>query len=132
MSWLYNKRIPYLPGFLSRYLRVIFSVDLPPSVQIGEGSKFVHNGLGCVINEQAIINKNVFIYQNVTIGGRDNRGVPIIEDDVFVGPGACLLGGITIGRGAVIGANAVVLSDVEPYTTVVGIPARSIPKKDKQ
>jgi len=128
MHKLYCLRIPMLPGFLMRYIRVVYSCELPPQTVIGEGSLFVHNGLGCVINPDAIIGNNVKIYQNVTIGGRNNRGTPVIEDDVFVGPGACILGGVHIKKGATIGANAVCVNNVESFSTVVGIPAKSISK----
>lgn len=123
---MYRNKIPVLPGFISRIIRVIFSCDLSVGTQIGEGTKLVHNGLGCVINPEVIIGNNVRIYQNVSLAGRNNRGVPVIEDDVFIGAGACVLGGVTVGKGASIGANAVVLKDVKPYTTVVGIPAKEI------
>jgi len=131
MHKLYRKRVPVLPGLLMRYIRVIYSCELPPQTVIGEGSLFVHNGLGCVINPSAIIGNNVKIYQNVTIGGRNNRGTPMIEDDVFIGPGACILGVVHIKKGATIGANAVCVNDVEAFSTVVGIPARSLPKSDE-
>ena len=128
MHKLDSKRIPVLPGLLMRYIRVVYACDLPPQTVIGEGSLFIHNGLGCVINPSAVIGKNVRIYQNVSIAGRNNRGAPVIEDDVFIGPGACILGGVRIKKGATIGANAVVIDDVEPYSTVAGIPARQISK----
>lgn len=128
MHKLYCKHTPILPGLLMRYIRVIYSCDLPPQTVIGEGSLFVHNGLGCVINPYAIIGKNVKIYQNVTIAGKLNSGTPIIEDNVFIGPGVCILGGVRVKKGATIGANAVVVKDVEAGSTVVGIPANSINK----
>lgn len=128
MHKLYFRRIPILPGLLIRYIRVIYTCELPPQTLIGEGSLFVHNGLGCVINPNAIIINNVKIYQNVTIGGRNNRGTPVIEGDVFIGPGACILGGIRIKKGATIGANTVCINNVESFSTVVGIPAKNISK----
>ncbi len=123
---LYKKRIPILPGFISRLIRVLFSCDLPYKTEIGEGTVFAHNGLGCVVNEDAKIGKYCKILQNVTIGGRDGRRPPIICDNVLIGAGACVLGDITIGKGAKIGANAVVLKDVPAGATVVGIPAKQI------
>lgn len=130
MHKLYRKRVPVLPGLLMRYIRVIYSCELPPQTVIGEGSLFVHNGLGCVINPSVIIGNNVKIYQNVTIGGRNNTGTPVIEDDVFIGPGACILGGVHIKKGATIGANAVCINNVESFSTVVGIPPRRLPKSE--
>lgn len=94
MHYLYKKKIPFFPGFISRLIRVIYSCELPPSVQIGRNTLFVHNGLGCVIHQDAIIGDNCKIYQNVSIAGRNNRGVPVIKDNVMIGCGACVLGGI--------------------------------------
>lgn len=79
MHYLYKKKIPFFPGFISRLIRVIYSCELPPSVQIGRNTLFVHNGLGCVIHQDAIIGDNCKIYQNVSIAGRNNRGVPVIK-----------------------------------------------------
>ena len=88
---------------------------------------FGYSGLGIVIHARCKIGSRVQIGTNVTIGGRNgHKEVPIIEDDVLVGTGAKILGPIVIGRGSRIGANAVVLTNVEPGATVVGIPARPI------
>lgn len=122
----YRKKIYFLSSLIYRFNRVYFSIDLPPSVKIGEGTLFAHNGLGCVVNSEAIIGNNCKIYQNVTIGGRHERGVPVIEDNVFIGAGACVLGGIKIGSNSNIGANSVVIKDVKSNTTVVGVPAYEV------
>lgn len=75
----------------------------------------------------SVIGKNVMISPCVTIGGRSNiYDVPIIEDDVFIGVGAKILGNVTIGKGATVGANAVVLDSVPPGSVAVGVPARVI------
>jgi serine O-acetyltransferase len=124
MHLLHNKRIPLLPSIIMRYIRIIYSCELPPSTKIGENTLFIHNGLGVVIHPDAVIGKGVRIYQNVSIAGRNALGTPVIEDNVFIGAGACVLGNIRIGANAKIGANAVVLKDVNPGTTVVGIPAK--------
>lgn len=108
-------------------MRVMFSCDIPPATKIGEGTAFVHNGLGCVVNECAVIGKNCKILQNVTIGGRgEEGGAPVIGDNVLIGAGACILGMIKIGDGAKIGANAVVVKDVPKNATAIGIPATII------
>lgn len=129
MHRLYCRRIPLIPGLLMRYIRIIYSCDLPPQTVIGEGTLFVHNGLGCVVNPYATIGNNVKIYQNVSIAGKKNSGTPIIEDDVLIGPGVCILGAVRIKKGATVGANAVVVKDVEAYDIVVGIPAKSLSQK---
>lgn len=97
--------------------------------QIGEGTKFYHRGLGCVVHAKTVIGKNCIIFQNVTIGSKWPNGVcegdaPIIGNDVFIGAGAVLLGNIRIGDKAIIGANAVVTNDIPDGTVAVGIPAR--------
>ena len=129
MHKLQKLGIPFLPMMIHKYIRIIYSCDLPPQVKIGTGSLFVHNGLGCVIHRDAIIGSNVKIYQNVSIAGRNGRGTPIIKDNVFIGAGACILGGVTIGNNAIIGANAVVISDIKAGATVVGVPAKETVKK---
>lgn len=123
----YKQKIPFIPGLISRFIRVVFSCEISCSMQIGKGSAFVHNGLGCVVNPSAVIGSNVRILQNVSIAGRgEGRGTPIIEDNVLIGCGACVLGGVRVGKGARIGANAVVLDDVPAGGIAVGIPARTI------
>ena len=78
-----------------------------------------------VINSSARGGRNVWLESGVVIG--DNRGrYPVLADDIFVGSGAKIIGGVTLGAGARVGANAVVLHDVAPGTTVVGIPARPL------
>jgi serine O-acetyltransferase len=118
-----KRNVPLIPTLIQRFIRVIFSCEIPSTVSIGSGTKFVHNGLGVVVHSNAKIGSNCRIYQNVTIGGRHNRGCPVIGDNVFIGAGACVLGGVTIGDGAMIGANAVVITDVPAKTVVGGVPA---------
>ncbi|CAM2180578.1 serine O-acetyltransferase [Paraburkholderia sacchari] len=91
---------------------------------------FGYQGLGIVVHKSARLGSNIIISPNVVIGGKGKGrpGAPIIEDDVVIGAGACILGPVRIGQGAVIGANSVVLTNVQPHTTVVGIPAREIGK----
>lgn len=125
-----SKKIPLLPSMFQKSIRVLFSCEIPSTVKMGKGTKFVHNGLGVVVHGNAIIGENCRVYQNVTIGGRHDRGCPIIGDDVFIGAGACVLGGITIGDGAMIGSNAVVISDVPPKAVVGGVPAKILKKMD--
>lgn len=82
-----------------------------------------------MVSPGTIIGKNVSLRQNTTIGAKGFNGAeksPVIEDDVTIGPNVCIIGDITIGKGAVIGSGAVVVKDVEPFTTVVGNPARPI------
>lgn len=87
---------------------------------------FAHNGLGCVVNEEAEIGDGTKILQNVSIGGRGTHGVPKIGKNVPIGCGAAILGGVCIADNAQIGANAVVLSDIPNNAVAVGIPAKVI------
>lgn len=121
---LYRLRVPFLPWGLKVLNRVVFSVSLPPSVTVGRNVEFGYQGLGIVVHRQAVLGSNIIIAPNVVIGGRGRPGAPVIEDDVLIGAGACILGPVTIGRGAKIGANAVVMIDVPPNATAVGVPAR--------
>jgi serine O-acetyltransferase len=111
--------------------RVVFAVQLPAEAQVGRGVKLNYSGLGTVIHPRAVIGDRVVIGPGVVIGGRSEIWeVPVIEDDVEIGVGAKVLGPIRIGRGAIVGANAVVLNDVPPGAVVGGIPARVLrPRK---
>jgi serine O-acetyltransferase len=83
-----------------------------------------YGGLGIVLHDAAVVGDRVHIDQGVTIGGTATKGgVPVIEDDVYLGAGAKILGPIVVGRGAVVGANAVVIRDVKSNTVVAGVPA---------
>jgi len=113
-----------LPRFLYVLNRILFSIALPPSVTLGRNVLFGYSGLGIVVHANCVIGNNVKISQNVTIGGRSGHvAVPVIEDDVEIGAGACVLGPIRVGQGAKIGANAVVLNDIPPGAVAVGVPA---------
>jgi len=124
-AWLLRHRVPWLPRVLYALNRILFAISLPPSVKVGRDVLFGYSGLGIVVHARAVIGDRVKIGQNVTIGGRSgSQAVPVIEDDVEIGAGACVLGAIRLGRGARIGANAVVLQDVPPGAVAVGVPAR--------
>lgn len=125
--WAHIRHLPLLPRLLYVLNRMLFAVVLPPGAKIGRNVVFGYSGLGIVIHARCTIGDRVRIGTHVTIGGRSGmHAVPVIEDDVEIGTGAKILGSIVVGRGARIGANAVVLKDVPPGATVVGIPARTI------
>lgn len=122
---LHRWRVPVLPKLCYAFNRIVFSAVVPPGVQMGEGVLLGYKGLGIIIHRRAVIGNNVLVGAHVTIGGRGEfHDVPVIEDDVMIGTGAKILGPVRIGRGARIGANAVVLKDVPPGATATGIPAR--------
>jgi serine O-acetyltransferase len=123
--WLWKHKIPLVPRLLSVFNRIVFATQLPAGTRLGKGVRLNYSGLGTVIHARAVIGNNVEIGPGVVIGGRSKLyEVPIIEDYVQIGVGAKVLGPIRVGRGAVIGANAVVLHDVPAGAVVVGIPAR--------
>ena len=108
-----------LPHWVNKWLN---GCVIGVKAQFGPGFVLIHP-VGVVINSAVRGGRNVWLESSVVIG--DNRGgVPVIEDDVFVGSGAKIIGGLRIGRGARVGANAVVLKDVPAGATAVGIPAR--------
>ena len=108
--------------------QLLFSCHIGSGALIGEGCIFQHNGVGVVVSDHAVIGDNCIIYQNVTIGVLKDGFVsaPVIHDGVEIGAGAILLGGITIGKNAKIGAGAVVINDVPDEATAVGVPAHII------
>lgn len=114
---------PPLRRFIEWILRYLCGIEISSKMQCGTGLQLPHNGLGVVIHQNTVIGNNVKILQNVTIGGRNGSGLPIIGDNVEIGAGAVLLGDIKVGDNAWIGANAVVLCDVPENSIAVGIPA---------
>lgn len=127
--WLYLIS-PYLRPLSKIFYslnRIVFSCQIPPSSALDKSTYLLHNGLGVVIHETAVIGARTVICQNVTIGGgQHSHGSAIIGDDVLLGAGCVTLGPIKIGNHSKIGANAVVLNDVQDGCTVVGIPARIV------
>lgn len=126
MEYMNDKKVPIFPGLLMRWIRIIYSCDLPVNLKLGKGVVLKHNGLGVVIHPKAIVGENTQIYQNVSIAGRNERGTPVIGKNVFIGAGACILGGITVGDNVSIGANSVILSDIPDNAVVVGIPGKVV------
>ncbi len=117
-----------LARWLSHWNRFITGIEIHPGARIGEGL-FIDHGMGVVIGETTHIGKNCTIYQGVTLGGvslKKEKRHPSLEDNVVVGVGARVLGPHVIGAGSRIGASSVVISDVPPGCTVVGVPARIV------
>jgi serine acetyltransferase len=108
--------------------RIISGIEIVAGAEIGEGTFFQH-GNGIVIGPGVRIGKRCALLQQVTFGTRDGVTYPTVGDDVIVNAGAKVLGNITIGNGAIIGANAVVLVDVAPGAIVAGVPARVVSHK---
>jgi serine O-acetyltransferase len=125
---LHGAEIPLAPMAISYLSRAVTGVEIHPSARIGDDF-FIDHGSGVVIGETAEIADRVTLYQGVTLGGTGfQRGKrhPTLEDNVTVGSGAKLLGPITVGHGAKVGANTVVVEDVPPNATVVGNPGHTV------
>ena len=105
------------------YLRLLIGAELPPVIECGPGLRLLHAARGVIIHPDARIGSGVTLLHRVTIGERHHGGVPVIGDDVFVGTGAVVIGGIKVGNQAQVGAGAVVLRDVPDGCTAVGVPA---------
>lgn len=113
---------------ISQLSRFLTGIEIHPGARIGRRF-FIDHGMGVVIGETAEIGDNVTLYQGVTLGGVSldkGKRHPTIEDEVVIGAGAAVLGPFRVGRGARIGSNAVVLKEVPPGATMVGVPARIV------
>jgi serine O-acetyltransferase len=128
--WLWKARLRWLGRFISHLGRWFTGIEIHPGAEIGRRF-FIDHGMGVVIGETAQIGDDCTLYHGVTLGGTTwNKGKrhPTLENDVVIGAGAKVLGPITIGAGAHIGSNAVVVKSVPPGATAIGIPARIIEK----
>ncbi len=114
-------KVPVVNHLLRRFTSVIYGLELGNGITVGDGVSFVHP-IAVVVGGSASVGARVRFMGNNTVGTAKDNGSPTIEDDVIVGCGARILGPIRIGRGAVIGANAVVLNDVPPGAVVTGVP----------
>jgi serine O-acetyltransferase len=139
-SYIFSSRLPrfikailLIGGVISQlWIEIITGITLPYSAKIGHSFYIGHHG-NIIINANSVIGNNCNISQGVTIGvsGRDeNRGVPVIGNNVYIGANATIAGSIHIGDNSVIGANSLVIRNVSPGTTVVGVPAQEINSND--
>jgi len=118
-------RIPILPRFLGLIVRWWTGIEIHPGAQIGKGV-FIDHGMGVVIGETAIVKDNVTLFHGVTLGGtgkEKGKHHPTVEEGAFIGAGDKILGNITVVKNSKSGAGSVVVKDVPPDSTVVGIPA---------
>ncbi len=126
--FLWQRKLHLLSRFISHMNRFITGVEIHPGAKIGRRF-FLDHGMGVVIGETAEIEDDVLMYQGVVLGGTSlekRKRHPTIEKNAVIGAAAILLGPITVGEGARIGANSVVVKSVPPGTTVVGIPGRAV------
>ena len=129
--WCWGQGFRVLGRVLSHLGKMLTGIEIHPGASIGR-RLFIDHGTGVVIGETAIIGDDVTLYQGCTLGGtslHQGKRHPTLEDGVIVGSGAQVLGPFTVGKGARIGANAVVLAEVPPGVTMVGIPARMVMRR---
>ena len=132
---LWQLKIPLIPRLLSHLNRLATGIEIHPGAKIGK-RVFIDHGMGVVIGETSEIGDNVTIYHMATLGGispsinsneqRNIKRHPTLKDNVVVGSGAQILGPVTVGKNAKIGANAVVTKDVPENAVMVGIPAKNV------
>ncbi len=130
---LWHANLKWLARFLSHFARWMTGIEIHPGATIGRRF-FIDHGMGVVIGETAEIGDDVTLYHGVTLGGtswKEGKRHPTLGNGVVVGAGAKILGPITIGDGAKIGSNAVVVKDVPAGATAAGIPARILHEEKK-
>ncbi len=131
---LYLKKHYFLARWISQRAARKTGIEIHPGAQIGKGL-FIDHGSGVIIGETTVIGDNVTLYQGVTLGGtgkEQGKRHPTLEDNVMVSAGAKILGSFTIGENSKIGAGSVVLEEVPPNCTVVGVPGRIVKRDDKK
>lgn len=131
--WTWRRGLKLFARWLMHLARWLTGIEIHPGASIGRRF-FVDHGMGVVIGETAEIGDDCFLYQGVTLGGtslKPGKRHPTLDDGVIVGAGAKVLGPITLGKNARVGANAVVVRDVPAGATVVGIPARETSRSDR-
>ena len=134
-NFFYLAKFDLVARFISQLSRFLTGIEIHPGAKIGK-NLFIDHGMGVVIGETSEIGNNVTIYHMATLGGiapsinsNDQRNIkrhPTIEDDVVIGSGAQVLGPVTVGKCAKIGANAVITKDVLEKAVMVGIPAKNV------
>ena len=131
--FLWNHSLKLLARIISTIARFLTGIEIHPGAQFGE-RVFIDHGMGIVVGETAIVGDDVLLYQGVILGGTTTQKCkrhPTVERGVIVGAGAKVMGNITIGEYAKIGTGAVVLKDVPPESTCVGVPGRIVKCKNQ-
>ncbi|MBW4594612.1 MAG: serine O-acetyltransferase [Brasilonema angustatum HA4187-MV1] len=131
---LHSRGVVFIPRLISHLGRFLTGIEIHPDAEIGKGV-FIDHGMGIVIGETAIVGDNTLIYQGVTLGGtgkQSGKRHPTLGKNVVVGAGAKVLGNIEIGDRVRVGAGSIVLRDVPPDSTVVGVPGRIVSRKQNE
>ncbi len=132
--WFWTHNFKHIAGYISYLAKVKTGADIHPAANIGSGIMIDH-GVGLVIGETAVIGDNCVLYQGVTLGGTGKdigKRHPTLDEGVMVSAGASVLGPVHIGAHSKIGAGSVVLKDIPPYCTVVGVPGRVVIQDGKK
>ena len=131
---LWGWKLKFLARLTAHISRMLTGIEIHPAVKVGKGF-FIDHGMGVVIGETTEIGDNVTLYQGVTLGGvslKKEKRHPTLRDNVVVGAGAKVLGPFEVGENSRIGSNSVVVKEVPPNSTVVGIPGRVVIKEGKK
>jgi serine O-acetyltransferase len=131
--WFWTRELWFLARLTSHWGRFLTGIEIHPGATIGKGF-FIDHGMGVVIGETAEIGENVTLYHGVTLGGVSWEKVkrhPTLQDNVVIGSGAKILGPFTVGKDSKVGSNSVVVKEVPPNSTVVGIPGRVVMTTEK-
>ncbi len=132
--WFDSKGHKFIADWISKHTRRITGIEIHPSAKIGRGV-FIDHGMGVVIGETAVVGDYCTIYQGVTLGGTGKdkgKRHPTIGNNVTIGSGAKILGPFTVGDNSKIAANAVVLNEIPPNSTCVGVPAHIVKRDNKR
>ncbi len=132
--FLYEQELPLAPRLISQFNRFVTGIEIHPAARIGDGF-FIDHGAGVVIGETTEVGDNVTLYQGVTLGGtgkETGKRHPTLMDGVTVGAGAKVLGAVTVGKNAKIGAGSIVIHDVPADSTVVGNPGRPVRERGRK
>jgi len=130
-NWFYRRKLYTIARIISQWSRFFTGIEIHPGATIGKGL-FIDHGMGVVIGETTEIGDNCVLYQGVTLGGtgkEKGKRHPTLGNNVMVGAGAKVLGPFNVGDNVKIAANAVVLNEIPPNCTAVGVPARVV-KRD--
>jgi len=132
--FFYNRKLYFIARAISQFSRFLTGIEIHPAAQIGRRF-FIDHGMGVVIGETCKIGNDVTVFQGVTLGGTGHekgKRHPTIEDHALIATGAKVLGSFTVGEYAKVGAGSVVLKDVPPHSTVVGIPGKVVVQNGKK
>ncbi len=131
--YFYLRKLRLLARPFELLNKLLHNSHVPSSCEIGEDSQFGYGGISLVIHSKARVGRHCSLGSCVTIGGNMGAGAPpVIEDNVYIATGAKVLGNVTVGHDSIVGANAVVIRDVEPYSVVGGVPAKLICRITKE